>query len=230
MTFRRNSLIWVRTALVIFIIVLMLLGSLNALVTRAQDVTEEPTLTATDPVPELTPVVEPTVIVVTPDPTPVPPVEPPEELPPTPPEDVLSRLLALLNDASYIVWAAAGVVIITGAIKMLAGLAGIRIEGVAAALLALFIQVAVWLAYTVANSFGAGEAFRTQYNNVVDVIRSLLPLVGSIFGGHVLYQAAAKRNVPILGYHAPPKLKEYKASVEVKSSGEGKDWTPSGRH
>lgn len=202
----------IRKLLPVFLIVAVMLGALLPALVLAQEATETPTAEATTPAPELTPVVEPTAVT-----TPEPPVEPPEELPPTPPEDVLSRLLALLNDASYIVWAAAGVVIITGAIKTVAGLAGFRIEGAGAALLALFIQVAVWLAYTVANSFGAGEAFRTQYNNVVDVIRSLLPLVGSIFGGHVLYQAAAKRNVPILGYHAPPKLKEYKAYTEVKS-------------
>lgn len=189
---------------IVLILLVMLLATVPALM-LAQESTDEPsptaefTLVPTDPA-EVTPVV-------TPEPTELPPVDPPEELPPTPPADVLSRLLALLDNATYIIWAAAGVVIITGAIKTIAGLFGFRIEGVGAALLALTVQVIIWIVYSIANSLGAGEAFRTQYEIVIEVIRSLLPLVGSIFGGHVLYQAAAKRNVPILGYHAPDRAK-----------------------
>lgn len=190
----------------------------------AQESTDEPTLVATEPAPEVT--VVPTL---PPTETP-PPVDPPEELPPTPPADVLSRLLALLDNATYIVWAAAGVVIITGAIKTLFYFANVRIEGVAAALLALAVQVIIWILYSAANAVGMGETFRTQYELIVELIRSLLPLVGSIFGGHVLYQAAAARRVPVLGFYPPSQLKEYKTHTEgkavsdIKSSGEGKDW------
>lgn len=201
----------IRKLLPVFLIVAVLLFAALLPPAIAQEVTETPTAEVTEPALE-TPTAEPTAL-----PTPEPPVEPPEELPPTPPEDVLSRLLALLDNATYIVWAAAGVVIITGAIKTLAYLAGIRIEGVGAALLALAVQVIIWILYSIANALGAGEAFRTQYEIVVEVIRSLLPLVGSIFGGHVLYQAAASRRVPVLGFYPPPK---YKAQVE------GKNWPP----
>lgn len=190
----------------------------------AQESTDEPTLVATNPAPEPT-----LVVTLAPTETP-PPVDPPEELPPTPPADVLSRLLALLDNATYIVWAAAGVVIITGAIKTLFYFANVRIEGVAAALLALAVQVIIWILYSAANAVGLGETFRTQYELIVELIRSLLPLVGSIFGGHVLYQAAAARRVPVLGFYPPSQLKEYKTHTEgkavsdIKSSGEGKDW------
>lgn len=204
------------------IMILLLIAALVVLLlptnASAQDVTDEPTLVATDPAPEPT-------LVVTLEPTETPPpVDPPEELPPTPPADVLSRLLALLDNATYIIWAAAGVVIITGALKTLAFLVGWRIEGIQAALLALVVQVIIWILYSVANALGAGEVFRSQYEIVVEVIRSLLPLVGSIFGGHVLYQAAAKRRVPVLGFYPPPELKEYKTSEVVGVVGEGKDW------
>lgn len=144
-----------------------------------------------------TPTTEP-VIVEPPPPDPV--VEEPGDPPATTPENLLGQIFQLLKDSTYMVWAAAGVIIIVGAIKTVAGAVGIAIEGNSAIFLTLVVQVLIWLAYAVANYFNQGEAFQAWYLKIIDVIRSLLPLFGAIFLGHLGYQAAAKRNVPIAGY------------------------------
>ncbi len=141
------------------------------------------------------------------------PVEPaPEETPVVTPETLLGQLYALLKDGTYIAWASAGVVVIVGLIKSVAGgLLGVNITGNGAVLLTLVFQVLIWVGYAAANYFGVGEVFQKNYLVLLDIGRSLLPLAGSIFGSHVLYKAAAKRSVPVLGYRAPEKL--YKSAA-----------------
>lgn len=199
MTFRNRSLNWVRNALLIFLVVLFILNAVHGIVTRAQDVTNEPTQEfATDPAPEPT-------LVVTVEPTenPPPPVEePPEETPVTEPQELLGLLFSLLKDATYIAWASAGVVVVVGLLKSV-----FQFSGSVAILVTLAVQVLVWAGYAFANYFGAGEAFKTNYLILVDIGRSLLPLAGSIFAGQVIYKASAKRDVPIMGYRAPQKSK-----------------------
>lgn len=182
----------------------------------AQEVTEEPTLVVTDPAPE------PTVIVVTPDPTVEPPPveEPPEETPVTPPEELLGLLFSLFKDATYIAWASAGVVIIVGLLKTV-----FQFSGQVAVFVTLATQVVVWLGYAIANYFGAGEVFQRGYLVAVDIARSLLPLVGSIFAGHVLYKAAAKRSVPVLGYRVQEKAYKPPGDAAMKSVPADR-WTP----
>ena len=138
------------------------------------------------------------VIVEPPPPDPV--VEEPGDPPATTPENLLGQLFQLLKDGTYMVWAAAGVIVIVGAIKTVLGAVGIAVEGNSAIFLTLVVQVLIWLAYAVANYFNQGEAFQAWYSKIIDVIRSLLPLFGAIFLGHLGYRAAAKRNVPIAGY------------------------------
>lgn len=168
----------------------------------AQEVTDEPTLIATDPVPEPT-------AVFTPQPTeePPPPVEePPEDTPVTEPQELLGLLFSLLKDATYIAWASAGVVVVVGLLKSI-----FQFSGSVAVLVTLVVQVVVWIGYAIANYFGAGETFQKGYLIAVDIGRSLLPLAGSIFMGQVIYKASAKRDVPILGYRVPDQPKAYRS-------------------
>lgn len=175
-----------------------------ALPTLAQESTETPTPEVTE---TLAPTITPTpVIVEEPPPNPIPDDEP-ADLPVTTPETLLGQFYSLLKDATFMAWAAAGVIVIVGLIKTVAGAAGVAIEGNTAVFLTLVVQVLIWLGYAVANYFQQGEAFRTWYLSLVDVARSLLPLFGAIFLGHVGFQAAHKRGVPVLGYSAPPKAK-----------------------
>lgn len=176
-----------------------------------------------DAVPTETPAPTP-VIVEPPPPDPV--EEEPGDPPATTPENLLGQIFALLKDGTFIVWAAAGVVLIVGLLKVfLRSAFGVTLEGNAAILLTLVIQVVVWLAYSIANYLGQGEAFKTIYLQAADVLRSLLPLAGSIFAGHVLYTQAKERGVPVLGYKPKAKTKPSAPSVPVASGGEGRDWT-----
>jgi len=154
-------------------------------------VTVEPTITPTPVIVEVPP--------------PVPVTEEPGDPPATTPENLLGQLFALLKDSTFMIWAAAGVIVIVGAIKTIAGAIGISIADNGAILLTLFVQVAIWLGYAVANYFGQGETFKAWYSQIIDVVRSLLPLFGAIFLGHIGYQAAAKRNVPVIGYYSTAK-------------------------
>lgn len=185
-----------------FIVSLALTSALlfGGMVATAQDLSTNTPDAAT-----LEPTITPTpVIVEEPPPNPISDDEP-AELPVTTPETLLGQLFSLLKDGTYIAWAAAGVVVIVGLLKIIASVLGVTVTGNAAIVLTLIIQVLVWLGYAIANYLNQGEAFKTGYLVVVDIARSLLPLAGAIFTGHLLYQQAAKRNVPIMGYYPKPK-------------------------
>lgn len=191
-----------------FVLFVIVVGMLVVPVALAQEVTETPA---------------PTPVIVEPPP-PDPVVELPDDPPATTPENLLGQLFALLKDGTFIAWAAAGVLVIVGLIKTLAGAAGIAIQGNTAVFITIVVQVLIWLFYATANYFGQGDAFKAWYLQIADVLRALLPLAGAIFAGHVAYQQAAKRGVPILGYRAKPKPQPGKP-VEMVRSGEGRDWT-----
>ncbi len=146
------------------------------------------------------------VVVVDEPPNPI-PVDDPTEPPATTPETLLGQLFALLKDATYMVWAAAGVIVIVGALKTVLSALGVLIADNTAIVITLIVQVLIWLAYAAANYFNQGEVFKAWYLQIVDVIRSLLPLFGAIFLGHIGFQAAAKRKVPVLGYNVQIKAK-----------------------
>lgn len=150
------------------------------------------------------PTITPTPVVVVDEPPNPIPVDDPTEPPATTPETLLGQLYSLLKDGTFMLWAAAGVIVIVGAFKTFLGAFGVRIEGNTAVVVTLIVQVLIWLGYATANYFNQGEAFKAWYLQIVDAIRSLLPLFGAIFVGHIGYQAAAKRNVPVIGYKAPP--------------------------
>lgn len=197
-----------------FIVAWLVFSLVFSLPVRAQESTETPTAEFVTSTPAPTPV-----IVEPPPPNPIP--DDPTEPPATTPETLLGQLYALLKDSTYMIWAAAGVIVIVGALKSILGALGVPIADSAAALLTLVVQVLIWLGYATANYFGQGDTFKAFYLQIVDVIRALLPLAGAIFLGHVGYKAAAKQAVPILGYHAPVKV--YKSATVVDPYHEGRD-------
>lgn len=185
------------------LLIVLLTLSIGLPIASAQD-TPEPVPTAEMATAE--PTITPTpVIVEEPPPNPIPDDEP-GELPVTTPETLLGQFYSILKDGTYIAWAAAGTVIIVGLIKVLLAGAGVTLSGNAAIGVTLVVQVLIWIGYAIANYLNQGEAFKTWYLALVDVARSLLPLAGAIFAGHVGFKAAQKRNVPVLGYTAPKKV------------------------
>ena len=159
--------------------------------------------TAVSPTEETLATVTPAPVIVEPPP-PDPVVEEPGDTDATTPENLLGQLFSLLKDGTFIAWAATGVVLIVGLLKIALQAAGITLTGSSAIFVTLIVQVIVWLGYAFANYVGQGEAFKAWYLQIADVLRSLLPLAGSIFAGHVLYTQASKRGVPVLGYRPKP--------------------------
>jgi hypothetical protein len=164
--------------------------------------------TATEPAPTeetvVTSTVEP-IIVEPPPPDPV--TEEPGDPPATSPENLLGQLFSLLKDSTYMVWAAAGVLVIVGLIKTLASTAGIVVEGSAAVIITLIVQVLIWLTYSIANAAGQGAAYQEWYNRVIDFVRALLPLAGAIYVANWGYHKAAAAKTPIVGFKAVKKDK-----------------------
>lgn len=157
----------------------------------------------------LEPTIAPTSVIVEPPP-PVPVVEEPGDPPAVSPENLLGQLFSLLKDGTYMLWAAAGVLVIVGLIKTLASAAGFVIEGNVAVIITLVVQVLIWITYSIANAAGAGAVYQEWYNRVIDFIRALLPLAGAVFVANWGYHKAAKQNTPIVGFKAgakntPPK-------------------------
>ena len=107
--------------------------------------------------------------------------------------EFLQNLLRLLTDVTFIPFAAAGVIVITNILKM------IRVP-VNPTLLALLVQVVVWVAYTIARQHGVELRFQEFWDALINVIQAVLPLVGSIAAAHVGYESAKSAGVPLLGY------------------------------
>lgn len=186
----------IRLLLIVSLILLLALP----LAAFAQDVTVEPSPTLEDVV---TATPSPTPVIVEPPP-PDPVVEEPGDPDATTPENLLGQIFALLKDGTYMVWAAAGVLVIVGLIKVVAAAAGVVIQDAWAVLLTLVVQVAIWLVYSIANAAGQGAVFQEWYNRVIDFVRALLPLVGAILVANYGYHKAAAQNAPIVGFKAKP--------------------------
>lgn len=187
-----------------YILVLVVALSLMlpfAALAQDTEVPAEPTAAET-----VAPTAEPTPIIVEPPP-PDPVTEEPGDPPATTPENLLGQLFAVLKDGTYMVWAAAGVLVIVGMIKTIASAAGWVIEGNTAIIITLVVQVLIWITYSIANAAGQGAAYQEWYNRVIDFIRALLPLAGAIFVANWGYHKAAAQNTPIVGFKAKPKTK-----------------------
>lgn len=181
----------------LFILVMLALILTLAFPLTAQETTLEPDATPTaETTPEPLPTPPPL-----PDPTPL-----PDEPPIATPGDILERLFAVLQ-GTYIGWAAAGTLVIVGLIKALLARFGIVAEGQGAAILAVTVQVLIWLLYNIAVFFGAAEQFRTGYLAVIEVLKSLLPFVLGLFVTNGAYQLARKQAVPLVGYRPARKPK-----------------------
>lgn len=147
--------------------------------------------------------------VVTPEPTPV--VEQPneplpgEDEPISTPADLFEQLVKVLG-GTYIGWAAAGVLVLTGLVKMIGqSVFKVNIEGKAAILVSMIFQVAIWVCYSIAVAAGKGDVFKEWYLAVIELARSFLPFAGAIFAAQLGYIGARKINAPVMGYKPPKK-------------------------
>lgn len=121
----------------------------------------------------------------------------PTEVPPEYPV-FMANLLALLTDFTAIPALAAGVLIFTNAIKAALAVFKVPIDGRRAVLLALGVQVFVWIVYQLAVRGGFDLQFRQWYDAAATIIQTLLPLVLTLLAAPYAYDHL--RDNPVLGY------------------------------
>lgn len=134
-------------------------------------------------------------------PAPVDPVESPVEELPAPLQDqfalILENLVRLLFDGTFIPFLATGIIVITNLFKAIFARLKINANPV---IVALFVQVGIWLAYVLATRFGYGDFFTLHWDSVIDVLRTFIPLVGGGALAHSWYERSKAADNPILGY------------------------------
>lgn len=110
---------------------------------------------------------------------------------------ILDNLYRLLADGTSIPFLAAGVVVITNLFKLVFARLGVKANAV---IVALVVQVLVWVAYTAATRFGQGETFQMYWDQIIPILQAFIPLIGSLALGHRWYEQAKAAGNPILGY------------------------------
>lgn len=113
-------------------------------------------------------------------------------------EGFVTRLLDLLTETTYIPALAAGVVIFTNAFKLIFALFKVEISGGRAVLLALAVQVAVWVIYQFAVKGGFDLQFQQWYDAAATIINTLLPLALTLVAAPWAYDKLESN--PLLGY------------------------------
>lgn len=138
------------------------------------------------PTPERTPIVTET-------PAPVEPTEPAPEL-----ETAFERIITLVNDVSFLPWAAALVLLLTQLTK--------RYIPVSPAVLALGFQVVIWAVYAVANHYGFGQNVQDYVAAITRIIEAILTVAPQMLLGAAVtkvgYDKLTKRSVP--GFRPKP--------------------------
>lgn len=135
---------------------------------------------------------------------PLPPVEPAPVDDLTEEATFLENILRLVSDVTYIPSAAAGVIVFTSAISLvLFKVFGFALSGPRRMLLALAIQIVVWVAYVLLTRAGLQSQFNQWYETVVTFVQAILPLFGAVAFGHVGYEKMKEWGVPVLGYKPP---------------------------
>jgi hypothetical protein len=131
-------------------------------------------------------------------------------------DNFLNNVFRFLASVSYMPFAAAGVVILTGVFKMVMVKLPKSLQ-INPVLIALTLQVIVWAAYTLAQRFGYGDQFKTGWDALINVIKALLPLAGSIGLAHEGYELAKRRNWPVVGYVGYTRPKKFTGPVIVEA-------------
>lgn len=110
----------------------------------------------------------------------------------------LENIIRILFDVTYVPFLAAGVIVLTNLFKFVFDRARVTINP---ALVALAVQVIVWIIYTVAVKNGFETQFSDVWKSVIGIIEAILPLVLTLAAGHWGYEKAKAAGNPLLGYH-----------------------------
>lgn len=119
---------------------------------------------------------------------------------PISPETFLSGLFRLVNDLTYMPTTGVGVILLTSTVSLILFKFGVELSGNVRFLLALSIQVVVWVAYTLSSRAGLEVQFMQWYEAVEPLLRALLPFIGSFALGHAGYEYFKANGYPVLGF------------------------------
>lgn len=111
--------------------------------------------------------------------------------------EALANIIRILGDVTYVPFLAAGVIVLTNLLKFVFDKTGIKISP---ALVALAVQVLVWVVYTYAVRGGFETQFADVWKSLIGVLEAVLPLVLTLSAGHWGYEKARAAGNPILGY------------------------------
>jgi len=95
----------------------------------------------------------------------------------------LESLARLINDVSFIPWAAALVLLLTQVVKRF-------VPQIAPAAVALALQVIVWVLYAIANHFGYGQNVQDIVTVVTNLVNALLPILPPMLLGAAVTKVA----------------------------------------
>lgn len=116
--------------------------------------------------------------------------------------EALQNILRILFDVTYVPFLAAGVITLTSLFKFIFDKLAWKINP---ALVALTVQVIVWVAYTFAVHNGFEIQFGDVWKSLIGIIEAILPLVLTLAAGHWGYERAKAAGNPILGYSSKRK-------------------------
>jgi hypothetical protein len=112
-------------------------------------------------------------------------------------EVALAAFIELVYNVTFIPFAAPLVVLSTALIKKWLP------NSISAALIALVLQVAIWVAFVVVRHFGYEQQFISGVEALTTILGAIAGLVGSSFAATWLYNKAQYLEVPVLGSSRP---------------------------
>ena len=110
----------------------------------------------------------------------------------------LENIIRILSDVTFVPFLAAGVIVLTSLFRFVFDKVGFKISP---ALVALTIQIVVWVVYTFAVRGGFETQFADVWASLIGIIQAILPLVMTLAAGHWGYERAKAAGSPVLGYN-----------------------------
>lgn len=119
------------------------------------------------------------------------------------PEQVLEQFLTWLSDATFVPAAALAVVLLTALLKRIPQLRNIH-----AGVIALTVQVVLWVAYMLAKRYGVEEpTIVSAFEALTTVLTTLSMIVLGSGATQLMYDWAKTRHVPLIGQERDPKVR-----------------------
>jgi len=109
-------------------------------------------------------------------------------------ETAFERIVGLINDISFLPWASALVLLLTQLVKRF-------VTSVRPVVIAMAIQVVIWIAYAVANHFGYGQNIQLSVEALTKIIEAILTIAPAMLvsaaATEVAFRGLRRQDVPM---------------------------------